>query len=176
MLISEHTEVKSMNRQFILFGVILTITMIFQIILAIVFYNNLGLDWLCNIGWAGLWVSSVFGLLPILTFRKYGGVDPKKSYIRTQRFVDKGIYRIVRHPQYVSGILISVGLCLITQHWASLLLGAASIFLFVLSAISEEGESRVKFGMVYEDYMQRVPRFNFIVGIFRLILPKKKSN
>jgi protein-S-isoprenylcysteine O-methyltransferase Ste14 len=165
-----------MNRQFILFGVVLTITMISQIVLAIIFYNDLSLDWLCNIGWPVLWVSAVFGLLPILTFRKFGGVDPKKSYMRTQRLVDKGIYRIVRHPQYVSGILISVGLYLITQHWASLLLGAANIFQFVLSAISEEDESRVKFGTAYEEYMQRVPRFDFISGLFRLILPKKKSN
>ena len=165
-----------MNRKFVLFGVVLTITMISQIILAIVFYNDLSLDWLCNIGWATLWISAVFGLLPILTFRKYGGVDPKKSYMRTQRLVDKGIYRIVRHPQYVSGILISIGLCLITQHWASMLLGAANIFQLAVSAISEEGESRVKFGTAYEEYMQRVPRFNFITGFFWLILPKKKSN
>ena len=39
------------------------------------------------------------GLLPIITFRRKGGVAKGESYIKTTVLVDTGIYAIVRHPQ-----------------------------------------------------------------------------
>jgi protein-S-isoprenylcysteine O-methyltransferase Ste14 len=54
----------------------------------------------------GLYVFSglIFGMLPVLEFRKKGGVSKGQSYIHTTRLVDTGIYSVVRHPQYVTFI------------------------------------------------------------------------
>jgi len=149
--------------------IILTITSIAQIILAFFFYNYLNNSHLCNIGWVFLWVSALFGVLPIITFKKYGGVSAEKSYIHTTCLVDKGIYSIVRHPQYLAGLLISIGLILITQHWSSLLLGCINIYIYFFSAIDEERLLLEKFGEQYQIYTDRVPRFNFLIGIIRHI-------
>ena len=50
-------------------------------------------------GWICLWVSAIFGILPIITFRAKGGVPQGQSYMKTTQLVDTGIYAIVRHPQ-----------------------------------------------------------------------------
>lgn len=163
-----------MSKKTIGLAVALRITSAAQIVLAFLYYNNLQNSLLCNIGWVILWISAVFGMLPVYTFRKYGGVDKRKSYLYTSRLVDKGVYSIVRHPQYLSGILLSTGLYLITQHWASLVLGVVNALQFYFSTIIEEKELVKKFGQEYRAYMQRVPRFNFLLGIPRRIFSDKK--
>jgi len=162
------------KKTMILTSVVMAVTSIAQIVLAVVFYNHLDNSLLCNIGWVIIWISAIFGWLPIYTFRKHGGVSKGKSYMHTEKFVDKGVYGIVRHPQYLAGILISIGLYLITQHWASLVLGLVDILQYYLSATGEEKNLLKKFGDVYHDYMQRVPRFNFLLGIPRRIFSDKK--
>ena len=147
--------------------IILTITSITQIILAFVFYNYLNNSHLGNIGWVILWISALFGVLPIFTFKKLGRVSAEKSYIHTTCLVDKGIYSIVRHPQYLAGLLISIGLILITQHWSSLFLGCINIYIYFFSAIDEERLLLEKFGEQYQIYIDHVPRFNFLIGIIR---------
>ena len=62
---------------------------------------------------AGLYVFSgiVFGMLPVMEFRKKGRVRMGKSYIHTTKLVDTGIYSIVRHPQFVTFILWAIAVC-----------------------------------------------------------------
>ena len=98
-------------------GVILTLAAIGQIVCAILFYNKNGSTTITNIGWVVLWISAAFGWLPILTFKKWGSVPKGQSYMKTTVLVDKGVYAIVRHPQYLAGILIAIGLTLVAQHW-----------------------------------------------------------
>ena len=75
----------------------------------------------------GLYVFSgiVFGMLPVMEFRKKGRVRMGKSYIHTTKLVDTGIYSIVRHPQYVTFILWAIaGMCFssigLSSYWVSL--------------------------------------------------------
>lgn len=157
-----------MKRKFSwLLAVIFTITMIGQIVLAFIFYKDAKYEIVQNIGWAFMVVSAVFGWLPMFTFRKRGAVSKGKSYMMTTKLVDQGLYSIVRHPQYLAGHLLAISLYLITQQWASLLLGLLNMVQCYLSAMEEERDSKEKFGTAYDDYMQRVPRFNFILGIAR---------
>jgi len=74
---------------------------------------------------AGLYVLSglVFGGLPVIEFRKKGGVRKGESYIHTTKLVDTGIYSIVRHPQYVTSMLWAIAGMLLFQHWIIILLG-----------------------------------------------------
>jgi protein-S-isoprenylcysteine O-methyltransferase Ste14 len=154
-------------------GIILTIAAVGQIILAIVFYDPGGNAARINSGWIVLMISAVFGWLPIFTFRSKGQVEGR-SYINTTVLVDSGIYAIVRHPQYLAGILIGLALPLITLHWLVALLGLLVIVICYANAFDEEAGCIQKFGDEYRQYMQRVPRFNFVAGIARLIRSRLK--
>ncbi len=104
------------NRKMAVYGIMLTIAFVGQIILTILFYDPAGNALRINIGWGVVWLSAVFGWLPIITFRRKGKVEGR-SYIHTTVLVDSGIYAIVRHPQYLAGVLLNVGLSLITPQW-----------------------------------------------------------
>ena len=118
---------------------------------------------------AGLYVFSgiVFGVLPVIEFRKKGRVMKGKSYIHTTKLVDTGIYSIVRHPQYVTFILWAIAGMLLFQHWIIILLGIPTIPLTYIDLIRADKEAIEKFGDEYKVYMKRVPRANFLLGIIR---------
>ena len=140
-----------------------------QIILAF-FFNQPGLGALKWVGWICLWTSGVFGMLPIITFRRKGGVAKGESYMKTTVLVDTGIYAIVRHPQGgTAWLLINLGVMLVAQHWSSVTLGLASMVLAYVDSFNADQSCIEKFGDVYERYMERVPRVNFVAGIIRLV-------
>jgi protein-S-isoprenylcysteine O-methyltransferase Ste14 len=101
------------------------------------------------------------------TFRKKGGVAKGKSYIHTTKLVDTGIYSIVRHPQYLAGLLLTIALMLVTQHWLSVIAGIIAFIAFYLDTFNADPRLIEKFGEDYRKYMDRVPRLNFILGIIR---------
>ena len=145
-----------------------SILIVLQIILSFFLYKP-GLPVLRNIGWITLAVSAVFGWLPILAFRKKGGVSKGKSYIQTTVLVDSGIYALVRHPQYMSGALINLALILITQHGLIATIGVVAVVLNYFITLKADQELIEKFGHDYKHYMQKVPRMNFLVGLIRLV-------
>jgi protein-S-isoprenylcysteine O-methyltransferase Ste14 len=163
------------NRKMKIGGILITVLAVGQIALAVMLYNPEANVTVINLGWGVLMLSAIFGWLPILTFRKRGEVEGK-SYINTTVLVDKGVYSIVRHPQYLAGVLISIALPMITQHWLVAVLGAAAVVFYVLGTYDEEEGCLEKFGDAYIDYMKRVPRMNFLLGIFRLFPGKKKPD
>jgi protein-S-isoprenylcysteine O-methyltransferase Ste14 len=150
-----------------------SILIVLQIILSVVLYSQAGLHILRHAGGITLAVSAVFGWLPIFAFRKKGGVSKGRSYIQTTVLVDSGIYGVVRHPQFLAGILLNLALILITQHWFITILGAASMVLIYVNALKADQELIGKFGDEYGHYMQRVPRVNFLLGLIRLLRCRK---
>jgi protein-S-isoprenylcysteine O-methyltransferase Ste14 len=117
----------------------------------------------------GLYVFSglVFGWLPVIEFRKKGGVRSGRSYIHTTKLVDTGIYSIVRHPQYVTFIMWAIAGMMLFQHWIVILLGIPVIPLTYIDLIRADKDAVEKFGEDYKVYMRRVPRANFLLGIIR---------
>jgi protein-S-isoprenylcysteine O-methyltransferase Ste14 len=122
----------------------------------------------------GLYIFSgvVFGMLPTFEFRKKGAVKKGKSYIHTTKLVDTGIYSIIRHPQYVTFILWAIAGMLLFQHWIIILLGIPVIPLIYVDLIKADKDAIEKFSDDYKQYMQKVPRANFVLGIIRLIRRK----
>ena len=118
---------------------------------------------------AGLYAVAglVFGGLPVIEFRKKGGVKKGNSYIRTTRLVDTGMYSIVRHPQYVTFMLWAAAGMLLFQHWSVVLLGAPIVPLTYVDLVKADEDAIEKFGDDYKAYMRRVPRANFLLGIVR---------
>jgi len=102
-------------------------------------------------------------------------VPKGKSFVHTSRLVDTGIYAIVRHPQYLGGILsIFVATLLFYPHWLFATLGIPGTAILYWSTTEEEKRLIERFGSEYQAYMQRVPRMNILLGIFRIILGRKQ--
>ncbi len=161
------------------FGPVTVVSVLFisQIIIGIYFLPEVSqIEILAYIG-AGLYVFSglVFGWLPVVEFRKKGGVRSGKSYIHTTKLVDTGIYSIVRHPQYVTFMLWGVAGVLLFQHWTVILLGIPIFPLTYIDLIRADRDAIEKFGKDYKAYMKNVPRMNFLVGISRLFRRRKHS-
>lgn len=114
-------------------------------------------------------------LAPHFHFEEMGGVPKGKGYIQTRVLVNRGVYGIVRHPQYLAGVLMGIGLSLITQHWLVATLGAIVAVVSYADTFAEEKTSIEKFGVEYEEFKARVPRVNFIIGIARLLCRKRQE-
>ena len=156
-----------MSKKTIVFSSVITAALLGQITLTVLLYNKDGLSFLRNIGWSIMWISAVFGWLPIFTLKRWGGVQKGKSYTRTTQLVDRGIYSIVRHPQYLAGMLINIALPLIAQHWIVAVPGIIAILVNYLDTFEEEKAALEKFGPSYSRYMESVPRIDFVSGIIR---------
>jgi protein-S-isoprenylcysteine O-methyltransferase Ste14 len=153
------------------FASVLTVA---QIVLAFFLYGQ-GPEALACAGWICVWVSAILGVLPIITFRKKGGVPEGQSYMKTTVLVDTGIYAVVRHPQGgTAWLLINLGVMLIAWHWTSAVLGLVSMGLAYGDTFKADQYCIVKFGNAYRRYMVRVPRVNFVAGIIRQILSSRR--
>ena len=149
-----------------------------QIIVGIYLLSEVSqIEILAYIG-VGLYVFSgiVFGMLPVMEFRIKGDVKKGKSYIHTTKLVDTGIYSIVRHPQYVTFILWAIAGMLLFQHWIIIILGIPIIPLTYIDLIRADKDSIEKFGDDYKQYMKKVPRANFILGILRHLRRRNRKH
>ena len=123
------------------------------------------------------YLAPVFGasglclaFLPFFTLRRHGGALPGESYMMTTTVVDRGIYAVVRHPQYLGYMCLNVTFMLVSPHWLIILAGSSAIMLLYLYALQEEKRLIRKFGSAYREYIDRVPRFNIIGGIARTVV------
>jgi protein-S-isoprenylcysteine O-methyltransferase Ste14 len=139
-----------------------------QIILAFFVFTEPKIQALRVAGWA-IWVlGTVFAIWPIVALRKGGGVPQGKSYMATTALVDTGIYAIVRHPQSgTAGLLLTLALALIGQHWVVIALAAVGMVLIYVDTFNADQACIDKFGEAYVRYMQRVPGVNFVAGLLR---------
>jgi protein-S-isoprenylcysteine O-methyltransferase Ste14 len=122
------------------------------------------------IGWVICAGGLVLVMAPIVMFPRRGGVAKGKSFVDTTRLVDTGIYAVVRHPQYTGGIIaIFLANLLLYPHWLFGVLGVIGAVVTYLGCREEDKYLVEKFGGEYEDYMQRVPGMNFVLGTVRLL-------
>ena len=139
------------------------------IVLCILFYNWAGLDWLLYLGWAILAVGIVLGMMPHSAFQRKGRAREGGRWLQTTVVVDSGVYAVVRHPMYLSFILVILALILICQHWSSPIVGVPLMGYLCIAIRGEDKVDIEKFGDDYERYMQSVPRVNLILGVIRLL-------
>lgn len=76
---------------------------------------------------------------------------------RTEKIVTGGVYSIIRHPQYLGGLLAHIGISVLASAWYSLLSSPLMILLILLISWKEEKELIREFGEEYEDYRKKVP-------------------
>jgi len=108
-----------------------------------------------------MWVYGILMSVPIpmalLFYNHYGQTT----------LVYLGIYGVVRHPQYLGFIWITLGVVLMSQHWLSVICGVVGCLLFCVDIRSEERSSIARFGDAYQEYMARVPGMNLLSGLLR---------
>ena len=78
---------------------------------------------------------------------------------RTETIITSGVYSIVRHPQYLGGLLAHVGVTLLLSTVYSLLVSPLMVFLVYLLSKKEEEELIIEFGKEYQSYKKKVPMF-----------------
>ncbi len=107
-------------------------------------------------------------LLAALIVHMYCHMIHKQAHEQSQQIsvlVQRGIFLKIRHPMYLSLILMYLGLALA---WGVVWMLVPVVFfstLTVFIAIKEEAFMLQKFGRQYDNYMQKVP-WRFIPKIF----------
>lgn len=93
---------------------------------------------------------------------------------KTGELVQTGVYGIVRHPMYLGAILLFSAMVFFLPHWIMLVLAGINIGIVYHFMLAGKGQNVEKFGEEYRQYMARVPRVNFIVGLIRRIKKQLK--
>lgn len=151
-------------------SIVFILAFIGQFILLFFYNNELGLNFLKYIGWFLWGLSAILGVIPIIYFKRKGGVKKGESYIKTSKLVTNGPYAIIRHPQYLSFILLVFGFTLITQSWISLILTIIITVMTYLWSFQEEKKLIEKFGNDYITYQKEVPRFYLLIGLIKYFI------
>jgi protein-S-isoprenylcysteine O-methyltransferase Ste14/NAD-dependent dihydropyrimidine dehydrogenase PreA subunit len=121
------------------------------------------------VGWLASAVSVLFFFSPFIFFKTRGKPTVGKGIMDTTVIVESGTYGIVRHPQYLGGVLAICASLLISQHWLFVLLAIPIVWITPKWIQKAEANLIAKFGDDYKLYMGKVPRMNFVVGIIRLL-------
>jgi len=125
--------------------------------------------WLTAVAIALLLLSIIFIGLPFRDLPRYGLPRSGEPFFATTRLVDKGIYRVVRHPQYLGYTLLVLGFGALNPHPAILGLAGGAAAFFYLQAVQEERACHAEWTSAYEAYMGQVPRFNLLLGVIRVL-------
>ena len=76
---------------------------------------------------------------------------------RTEKIVTTGVYSIVRHPQYLGGLLAHIGFSFLFSGVYSLLSTPLIVAIVYFISRKEESELRKEFGQEYSDYRRKTP-------------------
>ena len=125
------------------------------------------------LGVLSLILAPVFFLPPFVLLKRHGHVEDGRPFYDTKVTVERGLYAVVRHPQYLGYILLTLGFVLLSQHIVTLSLGAVAILFFCLYTLGEEEFCVQQLGTLYQDYCRRVPRFNVVIGMIRYVMRKR---
>lgn len=95
-----------------------------------------------------------------------------KGESETIMLVTEGAYSIVRHPAHLCSGLILLSGTIGLSNWIPFtplsVIGSILVFLgFHYSSIEEDELDLLKWGSKYRRYMEEVPRFNFLLGMWR---------
>lgn len=111
--------------------------------------------------------------LPFHTLRRHGRTAAGESYMATTAVVDRGVYGIVRHPQYLAYTLFMAAFSLLSQHAVVVGMAIVAVVLLYRTALAEERECSARLGHAYDAYCRRVPRFNAVAGVARRVRDRK---
>jgi len=119
--------------------------------------------WVCGIGYV-LLIAGLAGMTWAESVNKFFEPTVRIQTDRGHRVIDTGPYAIVRHPGYVSGFLVFIGMPLSLGSLWALIPAILLCPLLVLRTIWEDQTLREELAG-YEGYTQRV-RYRLIPGVW----------
>lgn len=114
-----------------------------------------------------LGLAVVFVGLPFGQLRKHGAAAAGASFMETTAIAQRGLYALVRHPQYLGYDFLAWGFATSAPHWGTILPAIVVAVGCSLQARAEERHLLEQFGDAYGDYMRTVPRFGVLTGLVR---------
>ncbi|NPD87399.1 MAG: isoprenylcysteine carboxylmethyltransferase family protein [Asgard group archaeon] len=161
------------NWLFVIIASIQFLSMVGQIILIGFFFENHNIKSLPIIGCVIISIAFVF--LASGSIVLYERVENKEKRRPRIRFEEKGIYTIIRHPMYLGLMILFIGMMFISDlRWSSIL-AFPSIIIMYYYMIKEESIFIERFGEDFKEYMDRVPRMDIFLGIYRKIKKQYKK-
>jgi protein-S-isoprenylcysteine O-methyltransferase Ste14 len=125
--------------------------------LSTAFHTFLGVD----LSWLNILISLI-PLLPAFWFGLRGvmelGLETSETH-RPVRVVSIGLYGVVRHPQYVGGMLGHIGVSILLGSLDALLVTPVTLLVVYVVSWKEESELVREFGEDYKRYQAEVPMF-----------------
>jgi protein-S-isoprenylcysteine O-methyltransferase Ste14 len=115
-------------------------------------------SFLLDLSWWIIFLGMVLGIAALVQLGKSFGVLIALRRVRTA-----GLYSLIRHPMYLSDIVMRLGYVLSHASWPNLALFVASSGCYAVRAVLEERFLAMQ-DPVYAEYMSRV-RYRFIPGI-----------
>lgn len=109
---------------------------------------QVGTPWLC----IGLLLFIAGLVILVLTTKSIASTPTDKPFT-------SGVYRLSRHPGYLSMILVYLGVSIAAVSWLFLLVTVVTFSLLLYQVRKEESYCCVKFGNAYREYMLRTPRW-----------------
>lgn len=99
--------------------------------------------------------SYVINKMRTISFRPIGVIHSYLIKIFNPHVVTKGLYRIIRHPQYSGLSVCGIGMAILWPRFITLLMLAMMISLYYFLAKDEERRMINQYGENYKDYMSK---------------------
>lgn len=114
-------------------------------------------------------LAVVFAGLPFFQLRRHGATPPGEYFVHTTTVARRGLYAIVRHPQYLGYDFLAWGLATLALYWGTILPAIAFTAGLAMQARAEEEHLLRRFGDEYRAYRRLVPRFGLLTGLVRYL-------
>jgi protein-S-isoprenylcysteine O-methyltransferase Ste14 len=109
------------------------------------------------ISWIFLISSIYFAVAGFILLKRVG--KPDSNFENTSVLVKEGLYKYIRHPLYLSLVMVGTGAMLKDPGFQQLVLGGINLFALWLTARIEEREMMSRFGGEYAQYMKETKMF-----------------
>lgn len=131
--------------------------------LLVFFFFNVNFLFKNTFSWHGMHSSIFLVGSGLLAFSGFYGLKkdgkPSGGWEETTRIIAEGVFRYIRHPIYVSLILLAIGIFLKHLTVPSSMLCAIAIICLLAASLWEEKERLAKFGHAYTDYIKTSKRY-----------------
>ena len=142
----------------------------FSLVVLASVWGKLKLLWQGHFGWLAtigliLYIPAFFLVLSSLVSLKHKGKARGADMTATTVLIRSGIYRLIRQPMTLGMAIWSIALILMLQSLVTLIIGTLAFLSFLQSARREGEMNKEKFGTAYQDYIKKVPMWNFFKGL-----------
>ncbi len=109
------------------------------------------------VSWIFLITSVYAGIAGYVILKARG--KPGRNFEATTQLVKSDIYRYIRHPLYLSLLLLGTGIMLKDPEIPQVILGAVNLTAIFITARIEEKEMSARFGDEYSQYIKETKMF-----------------